>query len=359
MAISPINSVSFRNNYNQVNFEGKKHEKSDGLRVSNSIKAIPLATLIALSPLNNIEADAQVKNTHANRIEVVQAKTYDKILFDGDSSIGLKFRYLSSDSDNQTIEKIDAESQELLSFVAGSSRQIENAEVKSINNYQLSLVGADGNAVGSIKHSQLELRGVANNEGRRKYYPIANEQIVNDFTSFANSDRNNGAIQIRSVKNTLYAAPGKMPSTYNKVNTSWMDKTKEGNFNFGTLLKEDNLSTQKNNYTLKFYSSDNKDNDVETILCEREDGVRFKIDGLRVLNLKVVAEESYDDSPMSLGCIDISWPNVGKFTIFDNDLFTSLAKLGQYSNFTKAVNLSQSNYNIMINSDGSISKVNK
>ena len=27
MAISPVSSVSFRNNYNQVNFEGKKKEK--------------------------------------------------------------------------------------------------------------------------------------------------------------------------------------------------------------------------------------------------------------------------------------------------------------------------------------------
>ncbi len=359
MAIAPISSVSFRNNYNQVNFEGKKREKSSGLHVSSSIKAIPLATLIALSPLNTVDADAQVRNTQANRIEVVQAKTYDNILADADKPIGLKFRYINSDSDSQTIENIKADSQELFDFVVGSRRQIEDADVKSINNYELSIVGADGNSVGTIRHSQLELRGMPNDEGRRRYYPIANEEIVRDFMSFANSDRNNGAVQIRNVKNTLYAAPGKMPSTYNKVNTSWMTKTNQGNFDFGTLLKQDNLSTEKNNYTIRFYSSDGNNSDVETIVCEREDGVRFKIDGLRVLNLKVVAEESYDDAPMPLGCIDISWPNVGKFTIFDNELFTALGGLAQYKNFVNAVNLSQVDYNVIINSDGSLLKVNK
>lgn len=57
MAVSPISSVSFRGNYNQVNFEGKKREKDSGMHVSNTIKAIPLATVIAMSPL--VDAYAQ------------------------------------------------------------------------------------------------------------------------------------------------------------------------------------------------------------------------------------------------------------------------------------------------------------
>lgn len=359
MAIAPISNVSFRNNYNQVNFEGKKREKSSGLHVSNPVKAIPLAALIALSPLNGVDAGAQVRTQNSHAIDVVDTRTYNNIFIDDNSSIGLKFRFISSDSDNQTIERIKAESQELFDFVAGSRRVIEDADVKSINNYELSLVGADGNKVGTIRHSQLELRGMPNNEGRRKYYPIANETIVNDFVSFANSKKNNGAIQVRNVKNTLVASPGKMPSTFNKLDTSWMEKTKQGSFDFGTLVKKDNFSTEKNNYTIKFYSSDNNGSDIETITCEREDGVRFKIDGLRVINLKLIAEESYNDDPMPFGCIDISWPNVGKFTIFDNELFTALAGLAQYKNFAGAVNLSQIDYNIMINSDGSVLKVNK
>lgn len=61
MAIAPISSVSFRNNYNQVNFEGKKKEhKSSGMHIPSAVKAIPLATAIAMSPLTSVDASAQI-----------------------------------------------------------------------------------------------------------------------------------------------------------------------------------------------------------------------------------------------------------------------------------------------------------
>lgn len=52
MTIRPINGVSFRNNYNQVNFEGRKKEGHQSpSMVTNTIKSIPLAAVIAMSPL--------------------------------------------------------------------------------------------------------------------------------------------------------------------------------------------------------------------------------------------------------------------------------------------------------------------
>ena len=66
MALSPISSVSFRGNYNQVNFEGKKREKDSGMHVSNTIKAIPLATVIAMSPLVDAYAQGNVVFPESN-----------------------------------------------------------------------------------------------------------------------------------------------------------------------------------------------------------------------------------------------------------------------------------------------------
>lgn len=52
MAIRPISSVSFNTNYNNVNFEGKKKEKSHHTSTfTNTIKSIPLAAIIAMSPM--------------------------------------------------------------------------------------------------------------------------------------------------------------------------------------------------------------------------------------------------------------------------------------------------------------------
>ena len=58
--ITAVNNISFKNNYSQVNFEGRKDKEHRGHRgITNTIKAIPLATLIALSPLNTVEVNAQ------------------------------------------------------------------------------------------------------------------------------------------------------------------------------------------------------------------------------------------------------------------------------------------------------------
>ena len=68
MAIVAVNNVSFRNNYNQlnntVNFEGKKKEKS-GLHIPMSVKAIPLATMLAMSPLNEASKAFAIKPTYS------------------------------------------------------------------------------------------------------------------------------------------------------------------------------------------------------------------------------------------------------------------------------------------------------
>lgn len=80
MAIAPISSVSFRNNYNQVNFEGKKKEhKSSGMHIPSAVKAIPLATAIAMSPLTSVDASAQdLLNEDAITGSVLFEKGWDR-----------------------------------------------------------------------------------------------------------------------------------------------------------------------------------------------------------------------------------------------------------------------------------------
>ena len=98
MAIVPVSNVSFRNNYSQVNFEGKKKDKSSGLYVSNSIKAIPLATLIALSPLNGVQA--QTNNAGSNE-KVLTVQTYKNPALDGCNIL-----YISNDGNDADVEAI-------------------------------------------------------------------------------------------------------------------------------------------------------------------------------------------------------------------------------------------------------------
>lgn len=285
----------------------------------------------------------------------VSTKTYEKILKGADNEItGLTFRFFDTDNDPGTIEEVRAMSEDMTLYIV--SHKLENVEVVSVNNYAIELVGADGKSVGTLRHSQLELRGAPNAEGRRKYTPIANETIVKEMTEFANTGRNHGAIKIKNITNTLYGRYNSWPADFAKPATDWMAKTMQENYTFGTPAGTRHLTTSIGKYTMDVYTSDKNDEDFETLVFTRDDGFRFKLDQLRIMNLKVVAEETYDDTPLPLACIDISWPNVGKFSIFDNELAVELMKLAQSKEFAKAVNMKTTNVELKISSDGSFLK---
>lgn len=285
----------------------------------------------------------------------VSTRTYEKILKGADNEItGLTFRFFDTDNDPGTIEEVRAMSEDMTLYIV--SHKLENVEVVSVNNYAIEIVGADGKSVGTLRHSQLELRGAPNAEGRRKYTPIANETIVKEMTEFANTGRNHGAIKIKNITNTLYSRYNSWPAVFAKPASDWMAKTMQENYTFGTLAGTRHLTTSIGKYTMDVYTSDNNNEDFETIVFTRDDGFRFKLDQLRIMNLKVVAEETYDDTPLPLACIDISWPNVGKFSIFDNELAVGLMKLAQSKEFAKAINMKTTDVELEIGSDGSFLK---
>ncbi len=75
MSIRPISSVSFKSNCNNVNFEGKRKESKMDIpnRYSSMLKAIPVATLIAMSPLNSVNAQSS-----AAKEKIVDFEQYDE-----------------------------------------------------------------------------------------------------------------------------------------------------------------------------------------------------------------------------------------------------------------------------------------
>ena len=98
MAISPISSVSFKSNYNQVNFEGKKKEHTHR-SMTNTIKSIPVAALIAMSPL--------VVSAQTASEKVVATWEYPTAYVDADGSVRPSYmEFVSTDGDDETAEKL-------------------------------------------------------------------------------------------------------------------------------------------------------------------------------------------------------------------------------------------------------------
>lgn len=120
MLIRPISTISY--NRTQPAFAGKKDEKiRHNNTIVNTMKAIPLATVLAMSPLNNAQAQDLPKVIKLDWVfnnpdeKVLYKKTfpgayiYDSHLPLCDNQNGITFYTLSNDGDNSDFEVAKAE----------------------------------------------------------------------------------------------------------------------------------------------------------------------------------------------------------------------------------------------------------
>lgn len=102
MAISPITAVSYTNSYNKVNFGARKHQDDNGHRQSaprTFMKSVPLAVLLAMSPLNSVQAQQNMPDFSNEKVLVT--KTYKDPIKDGCNIL-----YISNDGNDDDIEAI-------------------------------------------------------------------------------------------------------------------------------------------------------------------------------------------------------------------------------------------------------------
>ena len=105
MAISAVNSVSFRNNYNNIQFEGKRKQDKGGEhhRMSSPMKAVPLAVLIAMSPLNTVQAQNNTFDSKVIQSAIVKVATPPD--YKGETR-PCEIQYISTDNNDEDIERI-------------------------------------------------------------------------------------------------------------------------------------------------------------------------------------------------------------------------------------------------------------
>lgn len=163
MAIAPINNVSFRNNYNQVSFEGKNKEKSHQTSsIKTTLRAIPLATLIAMSPLNNVEAQT---NLTANKEKVVQMQTYKNPVKDGCNVL-----FISNDGNDSDVEAIALQHGRILNYsrtIRGVKTDLEKREnfkqyLDTLKTLNVTYVFEDGSP--SVTEKQYVVAGPRTND---------------------------------------------------------------------------------------------------------------------------------------------------------------------------------------------------
>ena len=101
MSIRPISPISYTNGYNQVNFAGRKKQRNNvenSYSTNSFMKSIPVAVLMAMSPLNGVQA--QTAPTNSNE-KIVQVQTYKDPVKDGCNIL-----FISNDGNDNDVEAI-------------------------------------------------------------------------------------------------------------------------------------------------------------------------------------------------------------------------------------------------------------
>ena len=109
MAIMPVSGVSVNKKNNIINFEGKKNKEVTAPQRSytSSVKAIPLAVLIAMSPVNASSANTISSQPNVETIENTVGVTNNqdniKLVFEESPAERSRFQFYSKTNNKNSI----------------------------------------------------------------------------------------------------------------------------------------------------------------------------------------------------------------------------------------------------------------
>lgn len=170
MVITAVNNVSFRGNYNNLNFEGKKKQRPEHepRHSSSMLKAIPLATMIAMSPLNAPSTNFSINDDPEKIIEIHEVDEGDKLT---------NIRLISTDNDDSTIEKF---SLEVFSDRKGESFDADLNQKVATKRSVIDCVDVD---TLKLKDVTIDYFNVDKVDKRKYYY------VVGDITRFESAPK--------------------------------------------------------------------------------------------------------------------------------------------------------------------------
>ncbi|MBQ9532972.1 MAG: hypothetical protein IJR71_03275 [Prevotella sp.] len=311
----------------------KTTEKTTALKIYQ--QAVQL-TIISLCLVAVIPITAQSNK----KWKFVHGKNYPRI-----SRLPLRAWYLDNDNDTTTIESVNFSDCDINGWGT-----INNC-VENLTDYTFKIIGDDGVSWGKLEYSKINLT---------EYKDICINEIVEDLRSFALSPKNK-AFEIKQVKGTLIPdrkVGVKSLFDFQTQDLSWMTQATKYPHDYGKNIYDIEITTNVSKYYLSCYSSDENNDTFETIVITRPKGFIAKLDGLTQVDLTFVTTYSRDEK-VSLGKIDISWPEVGQFSIFDNQLFNEIYSLALDKKNNGAISLNVIECDKSVTSGGIIHKASE
>lgn len=354
MAIMPVSAVNAYQN-NIINFQGKKNKESN-LHSSTSspmLKAVPLAVLIAMSPINA----QSINNTNNidynnNNIEYVEMPANSLIVSNmhtttpKDNILGTKefferdkagtsegvpvygeFKLINSDKNKNNFESIRLRVTRDY-FDNGNKADFEGTIV-GYSQVNFTIIGEDGVPVSKASFNQIILK-----DDKTGYnIPISRPEMCGYMETLLSSPNNNTGIKKNVINRNLRPSPGGGLQNV-APDTSWYQKAKERDEYFGSEIMSAKVQGTFGNYTLRAYNMNNDKSNFERMTIQKDGGPELIVNKLKQVNDKCfnygyIGNIVYHQ-------LDVSRRNLGTHAIIDPKLFESLKSVVGLEKFNNA-----------------------
>lgn len=368
MAIQPITSAIFSKSANNINFSGKNKEGKGHSTLKSSAMAVPLATLIAMSPLNMsaAERNSVFGDESAPKIEMTNAKAEDDSLswrkdgnnvnvaiFEKNDGYFIKLSSKTNDNKYQSATvRAESEVDLLESFdLAPTSEKA----IKEIRPLVFKITGDDGICGATISFDQLRLK-----DSKDSYSSDRTTKFVRDFVEGKIDGLvNDGAIGVRGPL-TRVAKIGSFNNLINgstTTDTSWLDEARDTPEPFGKCILDANVKTQRGEYELMAVSSDGNAEDFEKVVIRKKGEGMFQVAGLKYIDLNFM-DKAYIGNT-KIGVIELYKRNSKqKARIIDAELFEVLWQVTNDTRFNKAFPAELVSTNVGVYGEGVLSTIN-
>ena len=375
MAIQAISSVTNKG-YSNISF-GKRGEKpAKNHNVTSPMKAVPLAVLIAMSPLTTTNAENIMRaESNAHTIELTETpQSQGRVLIYGDS-------FKTQNGSDVTVMALNTkggtDSFDQILLKAGKF----TFEAKDLVNREIYLYGENGVKEGPMYTK--EVIGETEYNGKIQSFSFLDPQVVNYVEAVISQPTNQSNIKgVRQAHNNLIVATEEGDLLFvdddfikNKIdrlsaifdfNVSGKAKTHESEMEyFGrkSMGKDDiQIKGSHGNYTLKFYDLDNDLSNFEEIRIVHEDkgGWSTRVRGVSLidgrlhgidalLNTGIIMAISVDNVPLDRDNFGLQIDN---FIITDDVLGTEIIKAVKSPEYNKnsesAVKVNQKVSNLVL-----------
>ncbi|MCQ2740398.1 MAG: hypothetical protein MJ237_09290 [bacterium] len=316
-----INGAKFNSNLNHinVNFEGKKDKNNVSRSVTNTIKAVPLAVLLAMSPLKTTDVKAQnliIVLLNPNKYIPIQTQyNSEKIINDkfgkyiikpvkdsktGNYRISVRFSHYIDDS-----------------VYAGFDGYVTDINAVTYRFYD------DRNK--RFDKMTFNEAVVSCNVGKDKIKIGITKPEVTEYIKTL-SDQYNNIIKTNSYDHNIKLMPSGVPD-YEQVDASWEIAAKKNPETFGKPMHLWEINTSDGIYKVIIYSNDKNTSDFEEVSIQKGDkGPVMRVSEL-IDGFVNYSSNSYEVKQINFNQINVTNSKVGTFTINNKELQEFLQKL--------------------------------